>query len=59
MAEEFKCVHCGKEARNIDNRVIFVRAQVNDKWGTHACCGVCWNERNPNRDACTCDVSKM
>lgn len=56
MAEEFDCVYCGKDARTRENRVIFVRAQVEDKWGSYPCCMKCWSEKNPDREACTCNV---
>ena len=56
MPEEFDCVYCGKDARTKENRIIFVRAQVDGKWGSHPCCMKCWCERNPDREANTCNA---
>jgi len=55
MVEGFDCVYCDNDAR-LDWKVIFVRAQVDGKWGSHPCCTKCWIERNLHREAHTCST---
>jgi len=42
-----KCIRCKIEI--IDDGIIYIREQVNGKWGSHPICTKCWYEKNPDR----------
>ena len=45
--EEEPCIRCGIEIE--DDGVIYIREQVNGKWGSHPICTECWYKKNPTR----------
>lgn len=54
MVEEVEtCIRCGTE--DIHNElpgglgVIYIRAQKDGNWGTHAICVLCWNKEHPEK----------
>lgn len=47
------CIKCGNTADTPEG-VIYIRHQVDGKWGTHPCCQACWDRDNPG-----CTAVKM
>lgn len=46
-SEEEPCCKCGQEID--DAHIIYIREQVNGKWGNHPICTPCWYKANPGR----------
>ena len=52
--EKDVCYKCGANTHTplsdgTGTGIIFTRAKIKGKWGTHPICKVCWNKENPNR----------
>lgn len=48
MLKAPRCCRCGIEIAEIG--IIYIRAQKDDKWGSHPICTMCWFAENPDRE---------
>jgi len=48
MRESLNCIKCKKPIQ--EKKIIFIRCQVKEKWGSHPVCERCWFKDNPDRE---------